>query len=111
MNLQTIITTKQAEAREALHDHPAMKFANDAVLLAAIRSGTKGYPGEKNLSDFVDELVESTAKAVLEAVKGEAMKEYVHKFPENIPDLGLAKNLISRDALLARLEEMEKGEH
>lgn len=36
---------KIEEIIKGLTKHPAMKFANDAIVMAAIRSGTKGYQG------------------------------------------------------------------
>jgi len=34
-------------------EHPAMKFANDAIVLAAVRSGTSGYTGKENLTEWL----------------------------------------------------------
>lgn len=38
---------------ERLENHPAIKFANDAIVLQAVRSGTGGYQGKENLTDFL----------------------------------------------------------
>lgn len=57
---------------EDLNNHPALKFANDAITLQAIRQGTKGYTGEENLSDFfyqvLTQLRQDTIKECIEAV-------------------------------------------
>lgn len=34
-------------------EHPALKFANDAIVLAAVRSGTSGYTGKENLTEWL----------------------------------------------------------
>ncbi len=42
------------EAKKRLAEHPALKFANAAITLQAMRSGTKGYEGKENLNDFLE---------------------------------------------------------
>lgn len=70
MNIDEKVTKYQDE----LAEHPAMKFANDAIVLAAVRSGTKGYEGEQHLGHFIEKVVrEVDAQARLE------LFELIHK--------------------------------
>lgn len=47
------LTTIQAEARAALLEHPAVKAADNAIILQAVRMGGSGYEGPK-LPDWLD---------------------------------------------------------
>ncbi len=62
MNLES----QQKAAREALLAHPAIKAADDAIVLQALRTSTKGYEGP-NLADFMDEQIAQTYHAGAEA--------------------------------------------
>ena len=46
--------------------HPALKFANDAIMLQAIRSGTSGYTGKENLTEWLSGAIDSLLKSVEE---------------------------------------------
>ena len=46
-------------------EHPARMFADEAIVLQALRTGTRGYQGEENLGQWVEKTLRSTAEAVL----------------------------------------------
>lgn len=58
------------EGEEELQNHPAMKFANNAIALQAIRSGTKGYTGDKNLIDWLKAHDQKLLEAVIDTARG-----------------------------------------
>ncbi len=59
---------------EQLKNHPAMEFANDAITLQAIRSGTKGYQGEEDLVQWfeksTDEMMEEMKSDLVGKIEG-----------------------------------------
>ena len=54
-------------------NHEAMKFANSAITLQAVRSGTEGYTGEENLTDWLKAHQTALLEAVLEEVRGKKL--------------------------------------
>lgn len=63
------------EGEEELQNHPAMKFANNAITLQAIRSGTKGYTGDKNLIDWLKAHDQKLLQAVIDTARGMITEE------------------------------------
>lgn len=62
---------KLEEIIEEFRDHPAMRFANDAIVTEAIRSGTKGYTGEENLVDWLRQALKDYARSCVPEDKNE----------------------------------------
>lgn len=63
---------------EELSKHPAVIFANQAITLQAIRSGTNGYQGEENLGHFIEKVVNEVYDTV-EAHTRIKIFELLHK--------------------------------
>src|SRR3990167_139897 len=64
-----------AEKQKEIDEHPAMKFANAAVILQAVRSGTGGYDGKEHLGHFLERVMKETALATLAAVRVEDLRK------------------------------------
>ena len=62
------LTQLLSEKKRELHEHPAMKFANDAIIQVAMRSGTKGYEGEKHLGHFLEDFAHSIVDEIKKEV-------------------------------------------
>lgn len=63
------MTTKtKKEILAEFENHPALKFANDAIALQAVRAGTNGYDGEQNLTQWLEEALNSYADHIIEQV-------------------------------------------
>lgn len=52
------------KSKEEFANHPAMKFANDAIVLQAVRSGTSGFKGEEHLGQWLDKYTVSLLQEV-----------------------------------------------
>lgn len=61
--------------QKELSGHPAMKFANDTIVLQAVRNGTSGYSGEEYLGQWLDRFLRSSllriSNASMDAVEVE----------------------------------------
>lgn len=61
------------QIKEKFWRHPALKAANDAIVLQAIRGGTRGYTGESG-NVAVDTLIREVQEAVYAEVRGATNK-------------------------------------
>lgn len=57
--MKDFIAESVERGKKELGEHPAMKFANDAIILAAVRGGTQGYTGEENLAQWFEKYLRS----------------------------------------------------
>lgn len=68
MPIITTIKEIEKDVLKEFNEHPCLEFANSAITLQAFRSGTKGWTGGENLSEFLERALTQSHKKVLEAV-------------------------------------------
>ncbi|MEK6884800.1 MAG: hypothetical protein AABY22_34530, partial [Nanoarchaeota archaeon] len=59
-------------------EHPAIKFADSAITLQALRSGTKGYQGEEYLGQFLERVINELFTQIKENIVKEIEEELMN---------------------------------
>ena len=100
--MQNIKQQLERNKRELIN-HPALKFANDAIVLQAIRTGTKGYEGE-NLLDWYNKSLKALITTLIEEEEKE-MKDIPNDSRTYEEDYGWN---YAKDSTISRLKEVLK---
>jgi len=74
------MTDKIEEILKELKNHPAMKFANDAILLQAARSSTKGYTGGEMLDIWLRRTLKEYGESMRQEGEEETLKKLISAF-------------------------------
>lgn len=77
MNTPNPLTAAIEAAEKEFEAHPAIKAANDAIVLQALRSGTSGYQGTQ-IGEFIREKMEQAYALGMDA-GAKSVSEPIHK--------------------------------
>lgn len=99
----------KTEIIEEFKNHPALKFANDAIVLDSLRNGIQGYKGKENLVQFLDrkltDLLDTLEAEVIDIKFNDLGSAFKTKEFREASEIGMERTKLIVNALITKLKQ------